>query len=102
MSNFSSCVLLIGLFNSAISVTPASAQDYEPGPANAFAEACRSEAATPDAFSVGACLALTRENATNELSTFCAWAKQEGLLGAASLRNVAECIAYLKAVEEES
>ena len=100
MSTFSSCVMLIGLFSSAISMTPASAQDYEPGRANGFAEACRAEAASPAAFSVGACLALTRENATNELSTFCAWAKQEGLLAEASLRNVAECIAYLKAVEE--
>ena len=85
---------------SSIAVHPAAAQDFQPSRANTLAQACIDQTGSDDGFSVGACLALARENSTNELSTLCAWAKQQGLLGENSFANVGECIAYLDGSEE--
>ena len=97
MANSGTGILLLVV---AASAQPAVAQQLEQGRANVVAHACTAEAGSSGSFSVGTCLALTRENSTNELSTFCAWAKQQGLLAETSLANVAECIAYLEEIED--
>lgn len=54
------------------------------------------------AFNVGTCLALERENATNEVALVCGYLKQNGFLpfldeeGNPVIANVADCIAALR------
>ena len=94
-------IWLFAIAASSVASDPAAAQDYQQARANALAQACSDERGSDGSFSVGACLALARENSTNELSTLCAWAKQQGLLAENSFENVGECIAYLNGIEEE-
>ena len=98
-TSFRICIFAIAA--SSVACDPAAAQNYQPARADALAQACGAERGSDGSFSVGACLALNRENSTNELSTLCAWAKQQELLTENSFENVAECIAYLDGLEAE-
>lgn len=92
---------LCAIAASSLSFGPAAAQDYQSARTDALAQACSDQRGSDGSFSVGACLALTRENSTNEPSTLCAWAKQQGLLAENSFENVGECIACLNGIEEK-
>ena len=91
---------ILALASTVFANFPAEARDYDPGRVDTIAAACRVLAKeSADSFSVGTCLTLEIENSTNELSTLCAWAKQEGLLSE-EFETVAQCIEYFQSSEE--
>ena len=106
MQKFVSIAVAAALAWGGIASPVASQAPSEPpfeafGRADELARLCQdAEELTGFAFSVGTCLAIARENATNEVATICAYLEQSGFLPAEDedgnrIETVADCIVVL-------